>query len=228
MKHLSDIRIRMPFGNKLKDLIFARGECGVPATLLQEITGDSWTEEGVTGGHRPHCGNQIRDAGALEEVPGRAGPNSPVYVLLGVVHREHQYACGGGFLSDPRCRLDAIKSRHRYIHYQHVWSELNGGSDRVVPVSGFPDHSDTGFFQQGAQPLPHHRMVISEHDSDRLRHQGDLYHRPRNADSETCSSVGAVLNLDSTTQQFCPLSNSVKPVPRGPLFAIKPAAVVFY
>ncbi len=87
---------------------------------------------------------------------------------------------------DPGGRFDAVEPWHVDVHNDDGWPKNVSHFHRFLAVRGLPNDLNVGMrFQDGAQTLPHHGMVVDEQHGERLLstgHQVDRqplwYHRP--------------------------------------------------
>jgi hypothetical protein len=103
----------------------------------------------------------------------------------GLQRAEHRLVIGiGGEHDDlgprilgphPPGRLDTVTPGHPQIHQQYIRIVFTDQPQRIEPVRGDTGHLDAGQqAQQRGQALPHHGLVIGQHDAQRVvrRHAG--------------------------------------------------------
>ena len=138
--------------------------------LLDHALGDRRREQGVSGGDRPHRGDQLLGGVVLEHEA--AGPDAQrlVDVLVQVERREDQDARVGVGREDAPRRLEPVELGHADVHQHDRGMEARGLADRVEPVAGLGHHLDVLLSrQQHAKAGADHGLVVDHEDPDHAR-----------------------------------------------------------
>jgi hypothetical protein len=132
------------------------------------LTGDGGREHGVAGGHPAHGLDDLGGRRILQDESGRAGPQGPQHLLVGVERgQDHdlRWVAAG---AQPFRRRQAVRAGHAHVHEHHV---RPGPVDQRVDVAAVGRLSDDldvgGTAQHQGQPGSHQRIVVDEEHSDR-------------------------------------------------------------
>src|SRR5690606_18796778 len=100
---------------------------------------------------------------------GRPGAQRLEDVLVGLVRRQHQHPYGvqRAVRADAAGGLQAVGARHADVHEHHVGARRAGQLHRLHAVRRLGDDDQVvGQVEQGAEPGPHHRLVVRQQDPD--------------------------------------------------------------
>ncbi len=137
--------------------------------LCRQARPESRVQVALAGRREPHRLDQLAVGGLLEDVGGRAGRHRLTRVGGLLLHRQHHDSRGREFAADRRDRLEARAPRHVEVEHKHVRLMAADVAPRLLDVTGLGDHLEVRLFvEQQAEPAAHHRMIVSEHDPDRL------------------------------------------------------------
>jgi hypothetical protein len=152
-------------GEQPKHLKLARGQLGQVGVHgraggrtrrepLDEPAGDRWREQGVTGPHHPHRGDELLRGDVLEQEPAGARAERGVHVLVKVERGEDDdpaVASGRGG-QDPAGGFQPVHLRHPDIHQHDVGPVLEHGGNGLTAVGRLGDDRDARRAEDHPEP----------------------------------------------------------------------------
>ncbi len=141
--------------------------------LVHQPRGQRRVDQPAPGVHHPDRVQHALGEGVLQQVAAGAGLHGPVDVLVGVVAGHHDDVGLRGKLADLGDDVGAAQAGHAQIQQGDVGLVLGKGGDGAASVRRLGHHLHVRFrVDDGAQPHPHHLVIVGHQHSDlgRLSH----------------------------------------------------------
>ncbi len=207
-----DRLVALAAGEKLQDLLFARGELG--RLVLGRLGPGALQDAGELHQHR-RCDHHLSLGDAayrvddglgihvLQQIAAGAGAQRVRHVVLRIAHGQDRHRHLAAGLAQPPQERDAVHRRHAQVHHDQVGGERAGERERLVGVAGGGQHGDVALqLEKLLQAAAAQAVVVDEQDLDRFGHEASV--------------LGVAAGMQSWMRVPCPaaLWNSMRPPSR--------------